>query len=70
MRNNGPEAEEVDMKTILSPIDQRFMDKLYAYIDSNLSNCELNINMLGKELGFSRTSFYRKIKGLTGSNTQ
>lgn len=66
LRNNGPEAEEVDMKTVLSPIDQRFMDKLYAYIDSNLSNCELNINMLGKELGFSRTSFYRKIKGLTG----
>lgn len=66
LRNNGPEAGEVDMKTVLSPIDQRFMDKLYAYIDSNLSNCELNINMLGKELGFSRTSFYRKIKGLTG----
>lgn len=66
MRNSGTETEEVDMKTVLSPIDQRFMDKLYVYIDSNLSNCELNINMLGKELGFSRTSFYRKIKGLTG----
>lgn len=50
----------------LSPLDKRFLEKLYAYLESNLDNCELNVNMLGRELGFSRTNFYRKVKALTG----
>lgn len=49
----------------MSPLDKRFMEKLYVYIEQNLSNPELNVNILGRELGFSRTSFYRKIKALT-----
>ncbi len=50
----------------LSPLDKKFLEKLYAYIDNSLDNCELNVNMLGRELGFSRTNFYRKVKALTG----
>lgn len=50
----------------ISPLDRKFLEKLYAYIDANIENCELNVNMLGRELGFSRTNFYRKIKSLTG----
>ncbi|MDE6394315.1 MAG: response regulator, partial [Duncaniella sp.] len=50
----------------LSPLDKKFLDKLYAYIDNSLDNCDLNVNMLGRELGFSRTNFYRKVKVLTG----
>ena len=50
----------------LSPLDKKFLEKLYAYIDSSLDNCDLNVNMLGRELGFSRTNFYRKVKVLTG----
>ena len=50
----------------LGPIDQRFLKKLYEYIDANISNSDLNVNLLGKELGFSRTNFYRKVKALTG----
>ncbi len=50
----------------LSPLDKRFLEKLYAYLESNLDNSELNVNMLGRELGFSRTNFYRKVKALTG----
>jgi AraC-like DNA-binding protein len=29
-----------------------------------LSNPELNVDYIGRDLGFSRTGFYRKIKGL------
>lgn len=50
----------------LNPLDHKFLTKLYAYINDNMSNSELNVNILGKDLGFSRTNFYRKIKVLTG----
>ncbi len=50
----------------ISPLDKKFLEKLYAYIEDNLDNCDLNVNMLGRELGFSRTNFYRKVKALTG----
>jgi len=50
----------------LNPLDQKFLDKLYIYIDKELSNCDLNVNTLGADLCFSRTSFYRKVKALTG----
>jgi len=50
----------------LAPLDRQFLDKLYAYIEENLDNCEFNVNLLGREMGFSRTNLYRKIKALTG----
>lgn len=53
-------------KRELSPLDKAFLDKLYEYIEENLSNDELNVNSLSVELGYSRTNFYRKVKALTG----
>lgn len=58
-----PEAKADDG---LSPLDRQFLDKLYSYIEDNLDNCEFNVNLLGREMGFSRTNLYRKIKALTG----
>lgn len=58
--------EQESVHEELSPLDKRFLEKLYAYIDNSLDNCDLNVNMLGRELGFSRTNFYRKVKALTG----
>lgn len=55
-----------DNEEQLSPLDKKFLEKLYAYIENSLDNCDLNVNMLGRELGFSRTNFYRKVKALTG----
>lgn len=66
--NKEEEREDtrvMDVTQEMCPLDKKFMDKLYAYIEQNLSNPELNVNILGRELGFSRTSFYRKIKALT-----
>lgn len=59
-------ASEAPCPDDISPIDKKFLEKLYAYIDNSLDNCDLNVNMLGRELGFSRTNFYRKVKALTG----
>lgn len=56
-----------DQETIeLNPLDEKFLQSLYQYINKDLSNSELNVTVIGKELGFSRTGFYRKIKALTG----
>lgn len=50
----------------ISEFDRRFLKRLNTYIEENLTNSELNINMLCRELCMSRTSFYRKVKELTG----
>ncbi|MCK3684388.1 hybrid sensor histidine kinase/response regulator transcription factor [Maribellus sp. YY47] len=50
----------------LTAIDQRFMDKLIQMLENELANPELNINHIARELGYSRTGFYRKIRGLCG----
>lgn len=62
----GDSPEHLEEEEELNPLDRKFLSKLYAYINENMSNSELNVNILGKDLGFSRTNFYRKIKMLTG----
>lgn len=45
--------------------DSKFLLDLIEIIKQNLSNSELKIDDLGKELGMSHTPFYKKIKQLT-----
>lgn len=45
--------------------DSRFLLDLIEIIKANLSNSDLKIDDIGKELGMSRTPFYKKIKELT-----
>ena len=47
--------------------DKPFLDKLTAIMAANLSNPDLNIDMLAREMGFSRTAFYLKVKRLTST---
>jgi YesN/AraC family two-component response regulator len=49
----------------LSQYDQKLMSKMTTMLEQELSNPQLNVDYIGKNLGFSRTGFYRKIKGLT-----
>lgn len=64
--NTTLDLEEGAPSQELSKMDKAFLDKLYKCIDREISNPDFNVNALGKELGMSRTSFYRKIKSLTG----
>lgn len=48
----------------LNKHDQVFMDKLTRLLEDKLSDPDLNIDYIARELGLSRTVFYRKIKGL------
>lgn len=51
---------------VISSLDKTFIEKLYAAVDKHLKDSELNVEDLGRELGFSRVQLYRKTKALTG----
>lgn len=53
------------LPVVLNKHDQEFMDKLTQIIEQELANSDFNIDRLAREMGFSRTGFYRKIKGLS-----
>ncbi len=55
----------ISIPVSLNPHDKKFMDKLTGLLEQQLSNPNLNIDYIARDLGFSRTGLYRKIKGLT-----
>jgi len=50
----------------ISPLDDEFLQKLNTYIEINLTNQALNVEMIAIEMGMSNSSLYRKVKGLSG----
>jgi signal transduction histidine kinase/DNA-binding response OmpR family regulator len=58
-------AIEIPIPVKLNRYDQKLMEKLTSMLERELSNPQLNVDYIGKDLGFSRTGFYRKMKGLT-----
>ena len=52
----------------LSAQDKAFITELYALMENELSNSELDIATMTKMLHISRSKFYYKVKGLTGEN--
>jgi len=49
-----------------SELDEQFIQKTQQIIEDNLSNSELNVSALTRELGLSNSMLYRKITSLTG----
>jgi signal transduction histidine kinase/DNA-binding response OmpR family regulator len=49
-----------------SDIDREFLNDLQEVIETNLSDPDLNVEMLSKRLYMSRTTLYRKIQALSG----
>lgn len=47
--------------------DEQFLDKLIRYVNENMSEPNLNINFIADSLGMSRSTFFRKIKAITGT---
>lgn len=50
----------------LSHFDELFMQKTLKYIDENYSNSHMNIEDIANFTGVSRSSFFKKMKTLTG----
>lgn len=53
------------VKENICDLDKDFVTKFKELIDSKMSNSELNVEDLGKEMGMSRVQLYRKLKSLT-----
>lgn len=50
----------------VSPVDDIFLRKINDYLEDNLSNEALSVEMLADTMGMSTSSLYRKVKGLSG----
>ncbi|WP_170067614.1 hybrid sensor histidine kinase/response regulator transcription factor [Neolewinella xylanilytica] len=51
-----------------SPVDEDFTAKLDAVIQDNLANPDLNVEDLADRMHMSRSTLYRKIKDISGTN--
>ncbi len=61
------ETQTDDLQTEgLSPRDRQFMEKVYASLEENLSNGEVDIDTIASNVGVSRSKLFYKIKALTG----
>lgn len=45
--------------------EDKFTQKFFEVIEQNIANPDLNIDMICREVGLSRTNFYRKLKAIT-----
>jgi signal transduction histidine kinase/DNA-binding response OmpR family regulator len=46
--------------------DEKFLEKIHQILKDNLSDFSFGVDRLSREVGMSRTNFYKKIKKLTG----
>lgn len=50
----------------LSKMDTLFLERLNEFIEENIANEQLNVDMIAAEMGMSTSSLYRKVKGISG----
>lgn len=46
--------------------DKQFMERLTQYIEQHLAEGNLSVDMLAREMGMSRSVYFKKVKALTG----
>jgi AraC-like DNA-binding protein len=61
---NGNLREE----RLLSPVDQRFMERVMQIISDNLADDKFDIRRFSREIGMSGTQLRRKMNALTGQS--
>lgn len=47
-------------------LDNEFMERVFAIIEKNISEEQINVTSLAETLNMSYSTFYRKLKALTG----
>jgi len=48
--------------------DAEFLERLIQYVETHIDESEVNINYLAQTLNMSRSTFFRKIKAITGTS--
>lgn len=56
----------IEEQPVMQSYDGKFMEQLYAWMDSHLSDAELDLGPLLDALAISRSKFFYKVKELTG----
>lgn len=49
-------------------MDKAFLDKVISVIKDNIDDAEFSIDGLSREMAMSRSSFFNKLKAVTGHN--
>lgn len=67
----GSQIQETKIKKIEaeSP-DERLLNRVMKVINNNMSNTDLNVEMIASEVGISRVHLHRKLKELTNQSTR
>ena len=55
-------------RVTISSADEKFLEQFHKAVEDNISNADLNNQMLVEIMGLSRTLMYNKVKALTGLN--
>ena len=65
----GNESQEAELENIdLDSADQKLMKRIMAIINKNISNSDLTVDDIAREVGLSRVHLYRKMKELTNQS--
>lgn len=51
----------------ITSVDQQLVDKATAFVEQNLDNTELSVEMMSEHLGMSRVHLYKRLLSITGS---
>lgn len=67
----GNQEQEIVKPSIeIQSTNNKLLDRIMNVINRNLSNPELNVEMITKEVGISRVHLHRKLKELTNQSTR
>ena len=50
----------------VTSVDERFLNQAIEIVEKHMMNTDFNVEMLVKEMGYSRTNLYKKFKEITG----
>ncbi|MEN9918710.1 MAG: Sensor histidine kinase TmoS [Bacteroidota bacterium] len=59
---------EPNIEILVNPMDEKLITKFNTHIYENITNSNLNVEDIGRELGFSRAQLYRKLKAITNQS--
>jgi signal transduction histidine kinase/DNA-binding response OmpR family regulator len=67
---SGAQDQDDKIKAVsFKSSDELLMEKVMKFINENISNPEMNVEMLAKSVGLSRVQLHRKLKEITGLPT-
>jgi AraC-like DNA-binding protein len=50
----------------ITPLDEQFLQKAIKLVEDQMGNADLTVEMLGQQLGMSRSFLYKKLMAVTG----